>query len=47
MKGTTHNSTYPKVAVQCFYDSEVLHSIFVHLMDFSAENLRLRKAANR
>jgi len=29
----------------CFYDSEVLNSSFVHLMKFSAENPRLRKAA--
>jgi len=29
-----------------FYESEVLSSNFVHLMKFSAENPRLRKAAN-
>jgi hypothetical protein len=56
---TTHNSTYKKLAVQwlnealCFYqrlclvDSEVLNSSFVHLMKFSAEKPRLRKAAKR
>jgi hypothetical protein len=29
-----------------FYDSEVLNSSFVHLLKFSAENPRLRKATN-
>jgi hypothetical protein len=43
----THNSTYTQVGVQCFYESEVLISSIVHLMKFSAENPRLRKAANR
>ena len=41
------NSRFAKAGVSCFYDSEVLNSIFVHLMKFSAENSRLRKAAKR
>lgn len=44
---TTANSRFAKAGVSCFYDSEVLNSSFVHLMKFSAENPRLRKAANR
>jgi hypothetical protein len=44
---TTANSGLAKGGVSCFYDSEVLNSIFVHLMKFSAENPRLRKAAKR
>ena len=36
-----------KTGVSCFYDSEVLNSSFVHLIKFSAENPRLRKAAKR
>jgi len=43
----TTNSRFAKAGVSCFYDSEVLNSSFVHLMKFSAENPRLRKAANR
>jgi hypothetical protein len=43
----TANSRFAKAGVSCFYDSEVLNSSFVHLMKFSAENPRLRKAANR
>jgi hypothetical protein len=43
----THNSRFAKAGVWCFYDSEVLNSSFVHLMNFSAENPRLRKAAKR
>jgi|1048.fasta_scaffold52950_2 hypothetical protein len=43
----THNSRFAKAGVKCFYDSEVLNSSFVHLMKFSAEKPRLRKAANR
>jgi len=43
----THNSRFAKAGVSCFYDSEVLCSSFVHLMKFSAEKPRLRKAANR
>jgi hypothetical protein len=31
----------------CLVDSEVLNSSFVHLMNFSAEKPRLRKAAKR
>jgi hypothetical protein len=44
---TTGNSRFAKAGVSCFYDSEVLNSSFVHLMKFSAENPRLRKAAKR
>lgn len=41
------NSRFAKAGGSCFYDSEVLNSSFVHLMKFSAENPRLRKAAKR
>ena len=41
------NSRFAKEGVSCFYDSEVINSSFVHLMKFSAENPRLRKAAKR
>jgi hypothetical protein len=41
------NSRFAKAGVWCFYESEVLNSSFVHLMKFSAENPRLRKAAKR
>ena len=41
------NITYTQAGVWCFYDSEVLNSSFAHLMKFSAENPRLRKAAKR
>jgi len=41
------NSGFAKVAVSCFYESEVLNSSFDHLMKFSAKNPRLRKAAKR
>src|SRR5690606_5425426 len=44
---TSHNSRFAKAGVSCFYDSEVLNSNFVHLLKFSAENPRLRKAAKR
>ena len=44
---TGHNSRFAKAGVSYFYDSEVLNSSFVHLMKFSAENPRLRKAAKR
>jgi hypothetical protein len=40
------NSRFAKAGVSCFYDSEVLNSSFVHLIKFSAENPRLRKAEN-
>ena len=43
----TANSRFAKAGVSCFYDSEVLNSSFVHLMKYSAENPRLRKAAKR
>jgi len=46
-EGRRHNITYTQAGVSCFYDSEVLNSSFVHLMKFSAENPRLRKAPNR
>jgi hypothetical protein len=42
---TADNSRFAKAGVLCFDDSEVLNSCFVHLMRFSAENTRLRKAA--
>ena len=42
-----YNSRFAKAGGSCFYDSEVLNSSFVHLMKFSAENPRLRKAAKR
>jgi hypothetical protein len=42
-----HNIHFAKAGLTCFYDSEVLNSSFVHLMKFSAENPRLRKAAKR
>jgi len=41
------NSRFAKVGVWCFYDNEVLNSSLVHLMKFSAEKSRLRKAAKR
>ncbi len=44
---TGYNSRIAKAGVSYFYDSEVLNSSFVHLMRFSAENPRLRKAAKR
>jgi len=46
-KQRTANSRFAKAGVSCFYDSEVLNSSFVHLMKFSAEKPRLRKAAKR
>ena len=47
IKAHAHNSRFAKAGVSCFYDSEVLNLSFVHLMKFSAENPRLRKAAKR
>jgi hypothetical protein len=44
-EGRPANSRFAKAGVLCFYDSEVLNSSFVHLMKFSNENPRLRKAA--
>jgi len=41
------NSRFAKAGVLCFYDSEVQNSNFMHLMKFSAEKPRLRKAAKR
>ena len=46
-KTTATNSRFAKAGVSCFYDSEVLNLSFVHLMKFSAENPRLRKAEKR
>jgi len=46
-EGRSANSRFAKAGVLCFYESEVLNSSFVHLMKFSAENPRLRKAAKR
>jgi len=45
-KSRTANSRFVKAGVSFFYDSEVLNSMFVHLMKFSAKNPHLRKAAN-
>ena len=42
-----HNSRFAKAGGSWFYASEVLNSSFVHLIKFSAENPRLRKAAKR
>jgi hypothetical protein len=42
-----YNCRFAKAGASCFYDSEVQNSSFVHLMKFSAENPRLRKAAKR
>lgn len=44
---TPYNSRFAKAGVSCFYDSKVLNSSFVHQIEFSAENPRLRKAAKR
>jgi hypothetical protein len=41
------NSRFAKAGVLCFNESEVLNSSSVHLMNFSAKNPRLRKAAKR
>lgn len=46
-ESTTGNSRFAKAGFLRFYDSEVQNSKFVHLMKFSAENPRLRKAAKR
>jgi hypothetical protein len=46
-EGRPANIRFAKAGVSCFYDSEVLNSSFVHLIKFSAENPRLRKAAKR
>jgi len=40
------NSRFAKTGVSCFYESEVLNSSFVHLMEFSAKNPRNRPAWN-
>ena len=47
MRMPATNSRFAKAGVSSFYESEVLNSSFVHLMKFSAENPRLRKAAKR
>jgi len=44
---TPYNSTFAIGGVSCFYESEVLTPSFVHIMKFSAEIPRLRKAAKR
>jgi hypothetical protein len=44
---TGYNSRFAKAGLRCFYDSEVQYSSFVLLINFSAENPRLRKATNR
>ena len=44
---TGANSRFAKAGVSCFYESKVLHSSFLHLMKFRADNPRLRKAAKR
>jgi hypothetical protein len=44
---TAANSRFAKAGVSCFYYSIVLNSSFLHLIKFSAENPRLRKAAKR
>lgn len=41
------NSRFAKAGGSDIYDSEVLNLSLVHLMKFSAENPRLRKAAKR
>lgn len=46
-EGRSANSRFAKAGVSCFYESEVLNPSLVHLMKFSAENPRLRKAAKR
>jgi hypothetical protein len=46
-KTPVHNSRFAKAGVSCLYESEVLESSFVHIMNFSAENPRLRKEVNR
>ena len=46
-KSTSANSRFAKAGGSSLYDSVVLNSSFVHLMKFSAENPRLRKAAKR
>ena len=46
-KQRTANSRFAKAGVLSFCESEVLNSRFVLRMKFSAENPRLRKAANR
>jgi hypothetical protein len=47
IRKATDNSRFAKAGVSCFYESEQLISSFVHLMKFSAEKTRLRKAAKR
>jgi len=42
-----YNSRFAKAGVSYFCKREVVNSNFVHLMEFSAEKPRLRKAANR
>jgi len=42
-----HTAPMQKRGFGAFYYGKVLNSSFVHLMKFSAENPRLRKAAKR
>lgn len=41
----TANSRFDKAVVLFFYESEALHSSFVHLMKFNANNSPLRLPA--
>ena len=41
------NCRFTKAGVSCFYDSELLNSSLVHLINFIAKNPRLRKTAKR
>ncbi len=41
------NNIFKIAGLSCIYNNEVLDLSFVHLMKFSAETPRLRKAANR
>jgi len=47
IKKNVPNGRFAKAGGWCFYDSDVLNSSFVHLMKYSTENHRLRKAAKR
>lgn len=46
-KHRSDNSGFAKVAVQCFYDSEVVNQNLVLRLKFCGDNRHLRKAANR
>lgn len=47
LRTTGYNSSYTKVGVLCFYESEVLNQSSVLLMKFGAKNPHLRVAAKR